>query len=52
MIGPQPPLTAGPQLMSDAPERTRTLEPRINQPTAVLTMIAPMARSLGNVMNE
>src|SRR6476469_5689226 len=50
MIGPQPPVTSVPQRFRDAPERTMTLEPRINQPTAVQTMMEPMARSRGNVM--
>jgi hypothetical protein len=36
--------------MTEPPERTTTLVPRMNQPTAVLTMMQPMARSLGNVI--
>ena len=35
MTGPQPPVTSGAQRSSDTPDRTRTLEPRINQPRAV-----------------
>src|ERR1044072_9784166 len=46
----QPPDTSGPQRFKETPDRTSTLEPRINQPTAVQTMMPPMAISRFRVM--
>src|SRR2546423_10236281 len=50
MTGPQPPVTSGAPRLKEPPERTSTLEPRITQPTAVQTMMPPMAKSRVRVM--
>src|SRR5436189_4764803 len=48
--GPQPPVTSGAHRFTDTPERTSTLVPSINQPTAVQTIMPPIAMSRFRVM--